>query len=184
MSRFIKDKDGDHIEVGAEDDGVTEGVTLTVTQQDGETTTRHAIIGPIDPKALIAAIRAEMGWDVDPEMSPTVEAVAEQINGGETTLSFEEAIGRRSNPEESDAAESAEEEPTAAEAHQHLAEHWGRRMDVVQRALTMLPAPRRQGGLAAAFVGEEIEDPLRVENALKIARFAADEDRDIPGVDR
>ena len=61
---------------------------------------------------------------------------------------------------------------------------WGRRLEVVLTALSMLPPPGKRGGMLAAFAGEEIEDPLRVENALKIARFAADEDRDIPGVDR
>lgn len=119
---------------------------------------------------LVEAIHAEMGWDRPGEV---VQSAAEQINSGELKVD---------GP--ADAAESAVEEPTAEEAHQHLSEHWDRRMDVVQRALTMLPAPGKRGGLAAAFNGEEIEQPERVEKALKIARFAADEHREIPGVDR
>lgn len=181
MTKYIRDEDGDELRLQRV---VGEQLRLRIVETDADGKGRSAHFGKVDPRTLIAAIREEMGWDVDPEMGPVVEAVAEQINGGETTLSFEEAIGRRSQPEEPDAAESVEEEPTAAEAHQHLAEHWSRRMDVVQRALTMIPAPGRRGGLAAAFSGEEIEQSDRVEKALKIARFAADEDRDIPGVDR
>lgn len=155
MARFIEDKDGDYIQVLVESAGALNGVTIasTMSQEfDGETVTHHATVGPVDPHALIEAIKAECELHEDDEVH--------------------------------------DEEPetyvhtTAEEAHQHLAEHWDRRLGVVRTALSMLPAPGKRGGMLAAFAGEETPDPLRVENALKIARFAADEDRDIPGVDR
>lgn len=68
-------------------------------------------------------------------------------------------------------------------AHQHLSDHWERRLKVVEQSLTLLPEPGKRGGVLAAFAGEDVEQVDRVEKALKIARFAADEHRDIPGVD-
>lgn len=165
---------------------------------------------PVDPEALQKLVRAVFpALDDEVHSSPVVEAAAEQINSGKATLSFEEAVGRRSSGTYAHTTPATAEEPRVwagadepiidsligrvadledekerTEAHEHLAEHWNRRLEVVATALGMLPAPRRQGGLAAAFQGEEVADPNRVKNALKIARFAADEDRDIPGVDR
>ena len=288
MSRYLHDSEGDSLRIEKASPPY-EGAMLSASQRDSGGTVHHAIIGPIDPRALIEAIKAEFelheddevhdtpaapfssreaarllryaedaraGGEkipVDPEVvqnlvraifpdlgeegdSSVVEAVAEQINDGQATLSFEEAVGRRSNlrtlDEEIDARAAKEEkdaplppetfprsyvhtmpataeeprlwagsdepvidsligrvadledEKERTEAHQHLAEHWNRRLEVVRTALSMLPAPGKRGGMLAAFAGEETPDPLRVENALKIARFAADEDRDIPGVDR
>lgn len=77
-----------------------------------------------------------------------------------------------------------EDEKEATEAHEHLSEHWERRLRVVEKSLTMIPAPGKRGGIMATFAGEQVTEPDRVEKALKIARFAADEDRDIPGVDK
>ena len=150
MSRFIEDKDGDYLQVIAESDGALNGVTIAATlsdEVDGETTTHHATVGPVDPRALIEAIKAECELHEDDEVhdSPVIEE---------------------------------------GSAHQHLSEHWARRLDVVVTALGMLPPQGKRGGIAAAFVGEDIPQTDRVEKALKIARFAADEDRDIPGVDR
>lgn len=213
MARFIGDKDGDHIQVLAESDGDLNGVTLAATMKDadGDGSTWHTTVGPLDPRELIEAIKAECELHEDDEVhdSPVVEAAAAQINSGKATLSFEEAVGRRSSGTYVHTTPATAEEPRLwagadepiidsligrvadledekerTEAHEHLAEHWNRRLDVVATALGMLPPPGKRGGMLAAFAGEETPDPLRVENALKIARFAADEDRDIPGVDR
>lgn len=59
---------------------------------------------------------------------------------------------------------------------------WDRRLDLVERAIKMMPLSGHRGGLAEAFLGEGRE-PQPMEKALKIARFAADGHRDIPGVD-
>lgn len=214
MSRYLHDIEGDSLRIEKASPPY-EGAMLSASQRDSGGTVHHAIIGPIDPHALIEAIKAEFELHEDDEVhdSPVVEALAEQINSGKATLSFEEEdaplppetfprsyvhttpataeeprlwagadepiidqlIGRVAD---------LEDERERTEAHQHLAEHWDRRLEVVKTALSMLPAPGKRGGMLAAFAGEETPDPLRVENALKIARFAADEDRDIPGVDR
>lgn len=220
MSRFIEDKDGDHLQVIAEQEGDLHGVTLAATQRDNfdeETTTHHATVGPVDPRALIEAIKAECELHEDDEVhdSPVVEETARQINTGHFVVHengktiplgrdehgrfipataeaprlwagadepvIDGLIGRVWDLEQK--VEERTEEERQLRAHSVLADHWDRRLAVVRTALSMLPAPGKRGGLAAAFAGEEVADPLRVENALKIARFAADEDRNIPGVD-
>ena len=213
MSRFIEDADGDHIQVLAEDNGALHGVTLAATMKDadGDGTTYHTTVGPLEPRALIEAIKAECEMHEDDEVhdSPAVEETARQINAGHFVVHENGRtipLGRdehgRFIPATAEAPRlwagtdepvidsligrvaDLEDEKERTGAHQHLAEHWNRRLGVVRTALSMLPAPGKRGGLAAAFAGEEVADPLRVENALKIARFAADEDRDIPGVDQ
>ena len=191
--------------------GVT--LAATMKDADGGGTTYHTTVGPLEPHALIEAIHEEMGWDrpspiiesvaaqinsgelkvdgpadaaientveEDPEHAPryvhTTPATAEEprVWAGADEPIIDGLIGRVAD---------LEDEKERTEAHEHLSEHWNRRLAVVRTALSMLPAPGKRGGMLAAFAGEETPDPLRVENALKIARFAADEDRDIPGVD-
>lgn len=207
MATKVKDGQGDFLRVRSE----RAGITIETKQVDDEGT-HYAIVGPLDPKELITAIRAEMGWDVDPEMSPTVEAVAEQINGGELKvdgpaepeLTYEEALARKGRgdrtPTVQDAltaastaqaqadaalrkAEQLQESADTPAAHGHLSDYWARRLDVVEAALAMLPAPAKRGGILEAFAGADAEQPERVEKALKIARFATEDHRDIPGVD-
>lgn len=179
MDKYVEDNDGGKLTIEPHPSGK---ITLTLESQGwahNEVDTSR--LNMVDPDEVIYAIMKACEQEKDCP-GPVIEALADQINHGiEARIDFPN--GGPKDPEEPDTAESAEEQ-TAAEAHQHLAEHWSRRMDVVQRALTMLPAPGKRGGLAAAFSGEEIEQADRVEKALKIARFAADEDRDIPGVDR
>ena len=187
MPRFIEDKDGDYIQVVAEQEGALSGVTLSATMgnADGDGSTHHTTVGPVDPHALIEAIKAECELHEDDEVHDeepetyvhTTPATAEEprLWAGADEPLIDGLIGRVAD---------LEDEKERTEAHQHLAEHWNRRLGVVRTALSMLPAPGKRGGVMAAFAGEETPDPLRVENALKIARFAADEDRDIPGVDR
>lgn len=214
MSRFIEDADGDHMQVIAEQEGALHGVTIAATQReepgDGSTW-HHATVGPVDPHVLIEAIKAECELHEDDEVhdSPAVEETARQINAGHFVVHENGKtipLGRdehgRFIPATAEAPRlwagtdepvidsligrvaDLEDEQERTEAHGHLTEHWNRRLDVVRTALGMLPAPGKRGGMLAAFAGEETPDPLRVENALKIARFAADEDREIPGVDR
>lgn len=188
MARFIEDKDGDYIQVLVESAGALNGVTIATTQRDtfdGETVTHHATVGPVDPRALIEAIKAECELHEDDEVHDeepetyvhTTPATAEEprLWAGADEPIIDGLIGRVAD---------LEDEKERTEAHEHLAEHWNRRLAVVRSALSMLPAPGKRGGMLAAFAGEETPDPLRVENALKIARFAADEHREIPGVDR
>ena len=213
MARFIEDKDGDYIQVVAEQEGAMSGVTLSATMgnADGDGSTHHTTVGPVDPHALIEAIKAECELHEDDEVhdSPAVEETARQINAGHFVVHENGRtipLGRdehgRFIPATAEAPRlwagadepiidqligrvaDLEDEKERTEAHGHLTEHWNRRLDVVRTALGMLPAPGKRGGMLAAFAGEETPDPLRVENALKIARFAADEDREIPGVDR
>ena len=212
MARFIEDKDGDYIQVVAEQEGALSGVTLSATMgnADGDGSTHHTTVGPVDPHALIEAIKAECEMHEDDEVhaSPVVEETARQINAGSFVVHEHGKtipLGRdehgRFIPATAEAPRlwAGADEPVIdgligrvadledgkerTEAHEHLSEHWNRRLGVVRTALSMLPAPGKRGGMLAAFAGEETPDPLRVENALKIARFAADEDRDIPGVD-
>ena len=209
MSRYLHDSEGDSLRIEKASPPY-EGAVLSASQRDSGGTVHHAIIGPIDPHALIEAIKAECEMHEDDEVhaSPVVEETARQINAGSFVVHEHGKtipLGRDEHGRFIQATAEAprlwagadepiidgligrvadlEDEKERTEAHGHLSEHWGRRLDVVATALGMLPAPRRQGGLAAAFAGEEVADPLRVENALKIARFAADEDRNIPGVD-
>jgi len=214
MSRFIEDKDGDYLQVIAESDGALNGVTIAATlhdEVDGETTTHHATVGPVDPRALIEAIKAECELHEDDEVhdSPVVEEFAAQINSGQATVNrVGPAVPRSSGDYVHTTPATAEEprlwagadepiidqligrvadleeEKERTEAHEHLSEHWNRRLDVVVTALGMIPAPGKRGGIAAAFAGEDVPQENRVEKALKIARFAADGERDIPGVDR
>lgn len=195
-------------------------VIITVSEDYEDAPTDIATIRRVNARALVAAIRAEMGWDVDPEMSPTVEAAAEQINGGELkvdglaeprpepgpdpSMTFEEALAREGReagtPTVQDAltaastaqaqadaalrkAEEVRETVEASTAHEHLSDYWERRLDVVEKALAMLPAPAKRGGVLEALTGVDAEQPERVEKALKIARFATEDIRDIPGVD-
>src|SRR5699024_5216322 len=79
--------------------------------------------------------------------------------------------------------EQALQQDEEVEAHSMLSDHWSRRLDVAREALKMIPAGKR-GGMVAAIAGEDNPVENRVEKALKIARFAADEDRNIEGVDR
>ncbi len=229
MGRFIEDKDGDHILVLAESDEDMNGVTLAATQTDrggDEPEVMRTTVGPLDPRALIEAIKAECELheddevhDEEPKASPvdTFTITGKAINTGRLSVRFEDSEPLRAmEPDEEPQARETyvhttpataeeprvwagadepiidsligrvadlEDEKERTEAHEHLAEHWNRRLEVVRSALGMLPAPGKRGGMLAAFAGEETPDPLRVENALKIARFAADEDRDIPGVD-
>ena len=215
MSRYLHDSEGDSLRIEKASPPY-EGAMLSASQRDSGGTVHHAIIGPIDPRALIEAIKAEFELHEDDEVhdSPVVEALAEQINSGEATLSFEEEEEDAPLPPETfprsyvhttpataeeprvwagadepiidgliGRVADLEEEKERTEAHEHLAEHWDRRLEVVRTALSMLPAPGKRGGVLAAFAGEDAPQSDRVEKALKIARFAADEDRDIPGVD-
>jgi len=207
MSRNIYDSDGDAISLHFERDGLTIGATQGASQGIDR---QSAYVGPIDPRKLIEAIKAECEMHEDDEVhdSPAVEETARQINAGHFTVRENTAIplGRdeygRIRPATAEVPRlwagadepiidqligrvaDLEEEKERTEAHQRLSEHWARRLDVVVTALGMIPAPGKRGGIAAAFAGEDIPQTDRVEKALKIARFAADEDRDIPGVDR
>lgn len=71
MSRFIEDADGDHIQVVAEQEGALHGVTIAAAQReepgDGSTW-HHATVGPVDPHALIEAIKAECEMHEDDEI--------------------------------------------------------------------------------------------------------------------
>ena len=216
MSRYLHDSEGDSLRIEKASPPY-EGAMLSASQRDSGGTVHHAIIGPIDPHALIEAIKAEFELheddevhDEEPKRSPvdTFTITGKMIDTGRLSVRFEDSepetretyvhttpataeeprlwagadepiidglIGRVAD---------LEEEKERTEAHEHLAEHWNRRLGVVRSALSMLPAAGKRGGVLAAFAGEETPDPLRVENALKIARFAADEDRDIPGVDQ
>lgn len=209
--RYLNDSDGDSLRIEMAQPPY-EGLVLSAIQRGDEGIAHHAIVGPIDPHWLISQIHAEMEWDrpitwsKDEKIdSGTLEVDAAPENASEGTLDVE-VDAREDMPHTRPAtAENPrvwagadepvidsligrvadlEDEKERTEAHERLAEHWDRRLEVVQRALTMLPAPGKRGGLAAAFAGEEVEQSDRVEKALKIARFAADEDRDIPGVDR
>lgn len=208
MTRIIEDEDGDSISLRAEQGGITVGARQAPSQGVPQ---QFAYVGPVDPRALIEAIKEECELHEDDEVhdSPVVEETARQINAGHFVVHEHGQtipLGRdehgRFIPATAEAPRlwAGADEPIIdsligrvadledgkerMEAHGHLTEHWNRRLDVVATALGMLPPPGKRGGLAAAFAGEEAPDPLRVENALKIARFAADGERDIPGVDR
>lgn len=206
MSTRIEDSDGDRITVVGESDGIT----LDLLQKD-EGESSYATVGPVDPHELIAAIHAEMGWDrpisefvtdqinsgklkVDGPADAAIENIEEEVDAredmphtrpataeeprlwaGADEPIIDQLIGRVAD---------LEDEKQREEAHQHLSDHWERRLAVAEQALTMVPAPAKRGGVLSAFAGEEVDQPDRIEKALKIARFAADEDRDIPGVDR
>lgn len=65
-------------------------------------------------------------------------------------------------------------------------QRWAARLDVVRHALALLPT--RSTGSRGGFVGAIAGDTRReigpdVTDALRIARFAADDHRDLPGVD-
>lgn len=152
MSRFIEDKDGDYLQVIAESDGALNGVTIAATlrdEVDGEATTHHATVGPVDPRALIEAIKAECELHEDDEVHDEEPEQEERI-----------------------------------EEHSALADYWDRRLNVVSQALLMIPDPGKMGGLVGALNGNGVPQKDRVPLALKIARFAADGEREIPGVDR
>lgn len=60
------------------------------------------------------------------------------------------------------------------------------RLAVVAAALTITPGRpdrSRRGGLAGVFFGDPAEPSPSVTDALRIARFACDDYRDIDGVD-
>ena len=187
MARFIEDKDGDYIQVVAEQEGAMSGVTLSATMgnADGDGSTHHTTVGPVDPHALIEAIKAECELHEDDEVHDeepetyvhTTPATAEEprLWAGADEPIIDQIIGRVAD---------LEDEKERTEAHEHLSEHWERRLKVVEQALTLIPASGKRGGILATFAGEDVPQVDRVEKALKIARFAADEDRDIPGVDR
>lgn len=230
MAEHVHDGRGGHLRIGPL---TREGVTLQIkTQGEADAHEYEAWMGPVDPEAVIAAIRVAAGLAEPKEETgdcpgETIRALADQLDTtGGATVDFEEdpeklrgkyvhttpataeeprvwagadepiidqLIGSVADARaKADAAymvaDSALREASESQeqvfAHQHLSEHWDRRLEVVQRAMGMIPAPGKRGGLAAAFAGEEIEQTDRIEKALKIARFAADEDRDIPGVDR
>ena len=212
MSRYLHDSEGDSLRIEKASPPY-EGAMLSASQRDSGGTLHHAIIGPIDPRALIEAIKAEFELHEDDEVhdSPVVEALAEQINSGEATLSFEESVGRRSSGTYVHTTPATAEEPRLwagadepiidqiigrvadleeekerTEAHEHLARHWSDRLDVARQALRMTPrrGESKPTGALSAMFGTEKSGEVSVTDALKIARFAADEDRDIPGVDR
>src|SRR5699024_6682201 len=87
MSRIIEDKDGDHLQVLPDSDGMLNGVTIAVTMRDesGEKlTTHHAPDGPVDPLRLIEAIKAEC--ELHEDDSPVVEGAVRQIHAGSFTV--------------------------------------------------------------------------------------------------
>ena len=183
MSRYLHDSEGDSLRIEKASPPY-EGVVLSASQRDSEGSVHHAIVGPVDPHALIEAIKAECELHEDDEVHDeepetyvhTTPATAEEprLWAGADEPIIDQIIGRVADLEDG---------KERTEAHQHLAEHWNRRLEVVRTALSMLPAPGKRGGVLAAFAGEDAPQSDRVEKALKIARFAADEDRDIPGVD-
>lgn len=180
MDKYVEDNDGGKLTIEPHPSGK---ITLTLESQGGwaQDEVDTSRLNMVDPDEVIYAIMKACEQEKDCP-GPGIEALADQINHGiEARIDFPN--GGPKDPEEPDADESAEEQ-TAAEAHQHLSEHWERRLKVVEQAMTLIPAPGKRGGIAAAFSGEEIEQIDRVEKALKVARFAADADRDIPGVDR
>ena len=221
MPRYLNDSDGDSISLHYERDGLTVGAMQASSQG---IPAQSAYVGPVDPHALIEAIKEECRLhedtevdDEEPKRSPidTFTITGKMIDTGRLSVRFEDSEPLRAMEPDEEPETYAHTTPATAEeprvwagadepiidaligrvadledgkerteAHEHLSEHWERRLGVVRTALSMLPAPGKRGGMLAAFAGEETPDPLRVENALKIARFAADEDRDIPGVDR
>lgn len=75
----------------------------------------------------------------------------------------------------------ASEEPGMT--HESLSDYWARRMEVARQAFKAVPSTGQNGGLAEAFAGKGGQ-PRSVTDVLKVARFVADGERDIPGVDR
>lgn len=89
------------------------------------------------------------------ETGPITREVTEQLVQGEISVPF------RTSEEAGEAQQT--EEQRQLDHHAVLADHWQRRMDVVRQSLACT---------------------ARVTDALKIARFVADDHREIPGVDR
>lgn len=180
----IKDTDGDWIAVRYEKGGLT----VDCQQIDGGERT-YTIVGPVDPHKLIEAIKIECELhedddepQEDTEVGPVTQKTAEQLSKGGLN------IGRAAD--HFDYLESTGESQLRTldeegDAHQHLAQHWDRRLAVARQALSMTPVrgESKPVGIAAVF-GTERSGEVSVTDALKIARFAADEDRDIPGVDK
>ena len=156
MSRFIEDKDGDYLQVIAESDGALNGVTIAATlrdEVDGEATTHHATVGPVDPRALIEAIKAECELHEDDEVhdSPAVEETARQINAGHFAVHGNGKtipLGRdehgRFIPATAEAPRlwAGADEPIidsligrVADLEDEKADHWNRLLSVVEDAL-------------------------------------------------
>lgn len=80
------------------------------------------------------------------------------------------------------------DDETAQQAAQLMydRQRWAARLDVVRHALAMLPtrSTGSRGGMVGKFaVDTRHEIGPDVTDALRIARFTADDHRDLPGVD-
>lgn len=195
MAEYVHDQYGDHLRIFRILHGPDAGsirAKIQKTNSNGEEW--EASLGPVDPMAVIAAIRAECEMHEDDE---TTEAEPVQVTGEDAGVHrtpataeeprpwagadeplIDQILGRIGTLEEQ-----ALQQDEEVEAHSMLSDHWSRRLDVAREALKMIPAGKR-GGMVAAIAGEDNPVENRVEKALKIARFAADEDRNIEGVDR
>src|SRR5699024_432184 len=187
MAEYVHDRDGDHLRIFRILHGPDAGsirLRIQETGPDGEE--RGASLGPVDPVAVIAAVRVAAGMPIEesPEAEPVSEphapATAEEPRpwtGADEPI-IDQMLHRIGTLEEQ-----ALQQDEEVEAHSMRSDHWSRRLDVAREALKMIPAGKR-GGMVAAIAGEDNPVENRVEKALKIARFAADEDRNIEGVDR
>lgn len=212
MAEHVHDKHGGYLRFDKHDDGTMSVRAHSTGVTNGEP--YEAWVHGVDPEAIIAAVRTAAGLSAPDDCpGPVLQAVAEQIRSGKLEIDGPADAAIENTVEDSPryvhttpaTAEEPrlwagtdepvidsligrvadlEDEKERTEAHEHLSEHWERRLKVVEQSLTLIPTPGKRGGILAAFAGEDVPQSDRVEKALKIARFAADEDRDIPGVDR